>query len=262
MASGQYYEAQEMLRATLIRLSRRKKFSDAQAMATDAAVTFLQQKQESCAVEVATALVKLHQDAWKAKGKVRAKAPYMSADFTAVASAWPNCDSKIDFLRSALRFSSSVCAPGHHQLHRLLAAIFRQGKAYGPAAVYFAAAQNPNDYAGMVVEWFDSGGRSDELDLFITREILRSLSVGPIGCPLTCAQSFLRHFETMGRDPSKTPLMNFIRMMLELLAEPGVKKKRGLLVLLVKTYKPVLSRDPGFDKYLKTVDERWFATTP
>jgi len=132
-------------------------------------------------------------------------------------------------------------------IHETFAHDFMVNKEYPMAEQHYLKCSNITELVSMLCAWISSAPTSEH-DLFITRTVLRLVSIKRVDDGANALQLFLQQV------PLDTPLVHFLLFMIKCIQSDA----GPLFQLLRQKYAQALSRDPALEKYLKHIAKLYF----
>lgn len=269
--AGNSYEAQQMLKTVYHRFRMRDQLGDAYQLLEEGACMQLGRGQFNCGLELALLLAEDY-----SSDKLPVSEVAIQRLIT-ILRAWPTGDEATEesegatrFIGAALKWCRSCGDRGEDSalLHDSLAKyLWETLNIKGLAAVtaHFARGRDYYSFAAIIFEAAAQGSPEEE-DLFLARALLQTLLIGPAGRSAAAAEArremvlgcsdILNGYECMSRRLlPRTPLVNFLRLLLEALDKHS---SLNLMRILRREYAPTLQRDPTFKTMLDRIEELWF----
>eukprot|EP00873_Tetraselmis_striata_P019498 jgi/Tetstr1/439762/TSEL_028176.t1 len=276
IASGAYYEAQQMLKTVHARHRNRKAYDASYRLAEEGARLQLSKGQLTCGIEMAKTLVETY---------IADAAPCTPENFDRLLSVfcafpepssgagqqagaddrWP-VQECVSFLMNGVKWLGRCGSPGQAPVLHGKAAEYIWScmgvRGFGWATTHFIRADNKESFASALCACMEEG-RPEEEDLFICRACLQTLAVATgesterqlRGCEdLLIAMGMIRG----GLPLPDTPLMHFTSFFIQALK----RKSLPLEQMLTEKYRAVLSRDPLLASLITRIEQIYLGVRP
>jgi len=252
---GNYYEALEIYKSLYYRYCAQKKYRQAINLTVSGSKVLLDHKHENSGSELGQLLIDTYTITHM---PVNAKSlePILEIfkHFSETISI-----AKITFMEKAIKWSATerkTLSPleGAPELHYELAAAYQADKQFGHAQRHYLRANNATALGAMVLIWSEEGYPSEK-DLFLARPIFQYLCLKKV----KEAKELHAFFEKEAK-PKPTPLLNFVRFVLELVDHGENAAK--IFEYLRGQYRPALARDLSFGEYMDHIGQSYFKLRP
>lgn len=271
VASGAFYEAQQMYKTVYHRCKARRQTEDSYTVLQAGAVTQLTNQQLTCGVELANMLI----EAFVADG-VKADAVHLGMVYAILRALpgslqLPDPDSTAEleelsrWVMAALKWAHKQGADNDvHTIHDVFAGwIWRAygWRQFNKAALHYSRGADAAAYASALAAVSSQAGSSGEEDLFIARAVLQTLACAHsrnAQRQLQHAAAVLEACTAVQPSAAQQPLVRFCELLLQALQ----LRKQQLLALLRGSYAPSLQLDPSFEAYLDTIEQVFFDVRP
>ncbi|KJE98141.1 hypothetical protein, variant [Capsaspora owczarzaki ATCC 30864] len=160
-------------------------------------------------------------------------------------------------VRQSLKWSTAVGrnTRGDPSLHHLFGTAFWREHNYQLAESHLVLGTEASalSLAEMLLEWSQKGSPS-ELELFITRAVLKYLELGNLRDANVLFRTFTAQHPSIRNPPFRLPLLNFCHFLLATLERDAAP----LFKMLREKYRPSLQRDASFDASLDAIGQCFF----
>ena len=148
---------------------------------------------------------------------------------------------------------------GHPLMHKLIANIMAKEQNFEQARYHFLLSQDGVGYAKVLIQ-LSAKGFNSEVDLVICQVVLNLLVLKEKETALVTFNTYTKLHPKIrtANPPYRTPLLNFIYFLLNIIEDPKLQCFKTLCEL----YKTALSRDPGYEKQLQLIGISYFGAPP
>jgi len=251
IASGNFYEAHQVLKSQVARKKGRKKYSEAAAMAAKGCRLLLEHNQCDCATDLGKQMLDLYDEA-----KI-SESDESLATVLDICAAFPSdsgaATAHTTLIKAAIKWSTKTgeYTHGNPKLHNMAAATFAAHGMYEKAQPFFLRGDNPTNFSEMLCAWSAQGFQSEQ-DLFVARAVLGYLvlkNLKDANVVLDCTLQTVRE---------PTPMHNFLRFLLLVLERDAAP----LFQDLRRRYAPTIDRDPTLNMFLDAIGQTYYNLQP
>jgi len=251
IASGNYYEAHQVLKSQVARKKSRKKYKEAAAMAAKGCKLLLENGQSDSATDLGKQMLDLYAEAGINESDASlATVLDICSSFPSDASA---VTARTTLIKAAIKWSTKTgeYSHGNPKLHNMAAASFAQHGMYEKAQAHFLRGDEPTAFSEMLSQW-SAQGYASEQDLFLARAVLGYIVLKNLRDANTVYECTLRTVR------EQTPMHNFLKFLLLVLERDAAP----LFQDLRKRYAPTIDRDPSLNMFLDAIGQTFYNIRP
>ncbi|PAA73863.1 hypothetical protein BOX15_Mlig006902g2 [Macrostomum lignano] len=255
LASGEFYEAQQLYRTLSFRLTARGQYDEAASLLYNGATALLNEGLHESGGDLACQMV-------AAQAKSTAEPP--SAEFVSRVSALCRLMKPGSPEREMLTAKSIELLKPHQelkqQLHREFGFNYWIERNYSLSQYHFVRSSDAGYHFGRMLVEYSQLGYKSEVDLFLALTVLQLLCLKKLSPASVCFYTYTRHHPSLLRTqappyPSNYPLLNFTWLLLM-----SIRSNWPLSCFqyLCQVYRAPLDRDPICGEYLIKISQLFF----
>jgi len=256
MAEKKYYEAHQMFRTIYFRYSKQEKFLELADLLLDGADKLINAKQYQSGSDLSLLLIEVLQ-----------KCKFSDADFEKwiihVACLIDKIESNVvereSLIVRAVKWSCEGNKKnqnqGHPLLHKLIANTMTKEQNYEQARYHYLLSKDGVGCAKILIQ-LSAKAYNSEVDMVIVQVVFNLLVLKEKDTALVTFNTYttLHPYIKTTQPPYRTPLLNFLYFLLNIIDEPKLQCFKTLCEL----YKTALSRDPAYEKQLQQIGVSYF----
>lgn len=148
---------------------------------------------------------------------------------------------------------------GHPLIHKLIANTMAKEQNFEQARYHYLLSKDGVGCAKILIQ-LSAKAYNSEVDLVIVQVVLNLLVLNEKDTALVTFNTYtkLHPYIRTSNPPYRTPLLNFLYFLLNIIDDPKLQCFKTLCDL----YKTALSRDPAYEKQLQQIGVSYFGATP
>lgn len=258
LESGNYYEAHQMYRTLYFRYTAQQKFDECLNLLFKGTNELFEKKQETSAADLALLLI----DTLQKRGNSTDTDIWINHIGSFIARLSPTTVERETLINRAVKWSGGVLNNnlGHPAMHKRIAQmLFAEGN-FEQGRQHFLLCRDAVLCARILIQIQSRKGYTNEIDLFIAQAVLQMLCLKDLQTAESTFMKYATNHPKIGKQGPefKQPLLNFIHFLFR-----SIEMKRlDYFQALCNAYKPALSRDPCFEKYLLKIGVLYLDAQP
>lgn len=260
ISSGFPFSAHQMFRTIYFRYSKQGKFLELSDLLLDGADKLVNAKQFQSGSDLGLLLI-----------EVLHKCKFSEPDF----EKWifhvaclidridPNVVERESLIVKAVKWScegnKNNPNQGHPLLHKFIANTMTKEQNYEQARYHYLLSKDGVGCAKILIQ-LSAKAYNSEVDMVIVQVVLNLLVLKEKDTALVTFNTYtkLHPYIRTTNPPYRTPLLNFIYFLLNIIDDPKLQCFKTLCEL----YKTALGRDPAYEKQLQQISVSYFGATP
>jgi len=260
MEEKKYYEAHQMFRTIYFRYSKQEKFLELSDLLLDGAEKLIAAKQFQSGSDLSLLLIEVLQ---KCKFNEQEFEKWIISVGGLIDKIEPNVVERESLIVRAVKWSCEGNKKNPHQghplIHKLIANTMTKEQNFEQARYHYLLSKDGVGCAKILIQ-LSAKAYNSEVDLVIVQVVLNLLVLKEKDTALVTFNTYtkLHPYIRTSKPPYRTPLLNFLYFLLNIIDDPKLQCFKTLCDL----YKTALSRDPAYEKQLQQIGVSYFGASP